>query len=43
MRKLVIKFQSVMAPNGLVVNLSGPYAGTGHESGILVDSDLLPL
>ena len=42
-RKHVIKFQSVMAPNGIVVNLSGPYAGKKHDSGMLADSGLLPL
>ena len=42
-RKHVIKFQSVMAPNGLVVNLSVPYAGTRHDSGIHADSGFLPL
>ncbi|KAK7481138.1 hypothetical protein BaRGS_00027571 [Batillaria attramentaria] len=42
-RKHVLKFQSIMAPNGLVVNLSGPYAGRRHDSGMLADSGLLPL
>lgn len=42
-RKHCLKFQSVMAPNGLVANLSGPYAGKRHDSGMLAESGLLPL
>ena len=36
-----IKFQSVVAPNGLIANLFGPVEGKRHESGILVHSSLL--
>ncbi|XP_055353196.1 uncharacterized protein LOC129599081 [Paramacrobiotus metropolitanus] len=36
-----IKFQSIMAPNGIVVNLVGPWVGLRHDSGILADSGLL--
>ena len=36
-----IKFQSVVAPNGLVANLYGPVEGKRHDSGILAMSGLL--
>ena len=36
-----IKFQSVIAPNGLIANLFGPVKGKRHDSGILADSGLL--
>ena len=36
-----LKFQSVMAPNGSVVNLDGPWPGRRHESGMLAESGLL--
>lgn len=36
-----IKFQSVVAPNGLIANLFGPDEGRRHDSGMLRDSDLL--
>ena len=36
-----IKFQSVVAPNGLIASLFGPVEGRRHDSGILVDSGLL--
>ena len=36
-----IKFQSVVAPNGLIANLFGPIEGRCHDSGMLRDSDLL--
>ena len=36
-----IKFQSVVAPNGLLVNLYGPVEGRRHDSGILALSGLL--
>ena len=36
-----IKFQSVVAPNGLIANLFGPVEGRRHDSGMLRDSDLL--
>lgn len=35
-----IKFQSVVAPNGLVANLYGPVEGRRHDSGMLADSGL---
>ena len=36
MRKRVhsLKFQSVVIPNGLIANLSGPYEGKKHDSGM---------
>lgn len=36
-----IKFQSVVAPNGLVANLFGPVEGCRHDSGMLARSGLL--
>ena len=36
-----IKFQSVVAPNGLIAILFGPVEGRRHDSGMLVDSGLL--
>ena len=36
-----IKFQSVVAPNGLVANLYGPIEGKRHDSGMLAMSGLL--
>ena len=36
-----IKFQSVVAPNGLVANLYGPVEGKRHDSGMLAMSGLL--
>ena len=36
-----VKFQSVVAPNGLITNLLGPVEGKRHDSGMLVDSGLL--
>ena len=36
-----IKFQSVVAPNGLIANLYGPVEGKKHDSGMLADSNLL--
>ena len=36
-----IKFQSVVAPNGLIANLYGPVEGKRHDSGMLADSNLL--
>lgn len=36
-----IKFQSVVAPNGLIASLFGPVEGRRHDSGMLVDSGLL--
>lgn len=38
-----IKFQSVVAPNGLIVNLFGPVEGCRHDSGMLAMSGLLPM
>lgn len=35
-----LKFQSVVAPNGLVANMYGPVEGKRHDSGMLRDSDL---
>ena len=36
-----IKYQSVVAPKGLIANLYGPTEGRRHDSGILADSGLL--
>ena len=36
-----IKFQSVVAPNGLITSPFGPVEGRRHDSGMLVDSGLL--
>ena len=36
-----IKFQSVVAPNGLIASLLGPVEGRRHNSAMLVDSGLL--
>ena len=36
-----MKFQSVVAPNGLIANLYGPVEGKRHDSGMLMNSDLL--
>ena len=39
----LIKFQSVVVPDGLIANLFGPVEGRRHDSGMLADSNLLPL
>ena len=36
-----LKFQSVVAANGLIANLYGPVEGRRHDSGMLVDSFLV--
>ena len=36
-----IMFQSVVTPNGLIANLSDPYEGKKHDSGMLAESGLL--
>ena len=36
-----IKFQLVIAPNGLIANLHGPVEGNRHDSGMLAESGLL--
>ncbi|CAC5395948.1 unnamed protein product [Mytilus coruscus] len=36
-----LKFQSVVAPNGLVANLFGPIEGRRHDSGMLRESGLM--
>ena len=36
-----MKFQSVVAPTGLIASLFGPVEGRRHDSGMLVDSGLL--
>ena len=35
-----IKFQSVVAPNGMIINMYGPVEGRKHDSGMLGDSGL---
>eukprot|EP00794_Sanderia_malayensis_P001370 gene1370-biopygen1120 len=37
-----LKFQSVVAPNGLIANLYGPVEGKRHDSALLAMSGLLP-
>ena len=37
-----IKFQSVVAPNGLIANLYGPFEGKRHDNTILAQSQVLP-
>ena len=37
-----IKFQSIVLPNGLIANLSGPYEGKRHDSTMLHESRVLP-
>ena len=36
-----IKFQSVVAPNGLIANLAGPFESRKHDAGMLAESGLL--
>ena len=36
-----VKFQSVVAPNGLIANLCGPFEGKRHDSTMLHESGLL--
>ena len=36
-----VKFQSVVAPNGLIASLYGPVEGKRHDSGLLAESGLL--
>ena len=36
-----VKFQSVVAPNGLIASLYGPVEGKKHDSGLLAESGLL--
>ena len=38
-----MKFQSVVVPDGLIANLSGPYEWRRHDSTMLHQSGLLPL
>ncbi|KAF4145811.1 DDE superfamily endonuclease, partial [Phytophthora infestans] len=40
-RKHALKYQSVIAPDGIIIHLSGPYAGTRHDAFILHESKLL--
>ncbi len=37
----VLKFQSIVIPNGLIANLFGPIEGRRHDSGMLAESQLL--
>jgi hypothetical protein len=37
-----IKFQSIVLPNGIIGNLSGPYEGKRHDSTLLHESGVLP-
>ena len=36
-----LKYQAVVAPNGLIANLYGPVEGKRHDAGMLADSGLL--
>lgn len=36
-----IKFQSVVTPNGIIANLTGPYLGRRHDSTILHQSNMM--
>ncbi|XP_028415379.1 uncharacterized protein LOC114538401 [Dendronephthya gigantea] len=36
-----IKFQSIVIPNGLIANLSGPWEGRKHDAGMLAESGLM--
>ena len=36
-----LKFQSVVAPDGMITNMYGPVEGKRHDSGMLADSGLL--
>ena len=36
-----IKFQSIVAPNGLIANLFGPVEGKRHDSAMLLQSQVL--
>ena len=38
-----IKFQSVVAANGLIAHMDGPYEDRKHDSGMLAESGLFPL
>lgn len=38
-----IKFQAIMAPNGIIVNLDGPWVGRRHDAGMLQESGLLDM
>ncbi|KAM7436750.1 hypothetical protein ABFA07_013482 [Porites harrisoni] len=38
-----LKFQSVMAPNGIIAHLFGPIEGRRHDAFMLGESNLLPL
>ncbi|ETL78445.1 hypothetical protein L917_20751 [Phytophthora nicotianae] len=40
-RKHALKYQSVIAPDGIIIHLRGPYAGTLHDAFILRESGLL--
>ncbi|CAB1110273.1 unnamed protein product [Ectocarpus sp. CCAP 1310/34] len=40
-RKHAMKFQGVITPDGLFVDLWGPVAGTRHDSFILAQSGLM--
>ncbi|GMF49373.1 unnamed protein product [Phytophthora fragariaefolia] len=40
-RKHALKYQSVITPDGIIIHLSGPFAGTRHDAFILYESKLL--
>ena len=40
-RSHALKFQSVVAPNGLIANLYGPVEGRSHDAAMLVISGLM--
>ena len=37
----VIKFQSIMAPNGIIAHLFGPFEGSRHDAAMLAESNIL--
>ncbi|KAE9039062.1 hypothetical protein PR001_g7681 [Phytophthora rubi] len=39
-RKHALKYQSVLAPDGIIIHLSGPFLGTRHDAFILQQSRL---
>lgn len=40
-RKHGLKFQSIVTPNGIIANLTGPYLGRRHDSSMLNESNML--
>lgn len=38
-----LKFQNIVAPNGLIAHLYGPFEGRRHDAAMLVESEVLPI